>query len=307
MRIRTAAAGALGAVLLGTSIPATVHGQASPPSQVRAAVTLLPDTVLVGQPFRLGVTVQAPRGLRIRFPGALELTDDLEQVGAVELGHRRPRTGVMRAYYRVVAWTAGEHSVPPIHVELYEDPAAGDPLDLAVAVPPLIVRTVLPADARGLELRQGLPFLGPSPFPWLALLLLIAILVGLWAYHRYRKRDETADEAVRVLTSWERALEELRALAEEWRTGRLTPDAFGDGLEGILWGYLVETEGWVPGRPVRAAVNGDRRFARALDYSARVRFARLEGGYGGPIEATDACQAWIVSRHEPAGAPEEAP
>jgi hypothetical protein len=261
----------------------------------------------VGQPFRLGVTVQAPRSLRIRFPGALELTDDLEQVGAVELGHRRPRTGVMRAYYRVVAWTAGEHSVPPIHVELYAEPAEGDPLDLSVAVPPLIVRTVLPADAGGLELRQGLPFLDPSPFPWLALLLLIAILVGLWAYRRYRKRDETSDEVVRALTPWERALEELRALAEEWRTGRLTPDAFGDRLEGVLWGYLVATEGWVPGRPVRAAVNGDQRFARALDYSARVRFARLEGGYGGPIEATDACQAWIVSRHEPAGAPEEAP
>ncbi len=307
MRILTAAAGALGAALLGASIPATVHGQASPPSQVRAAAALLPDTVLVGQPFRLGVTVQAPRGLRIRFPGALELTDDLEQVGAVELGHRRPRTGVMRAYYRVVAWTAGEHSVPPIHVKLYADPAVGDPLDLAVAVPPLIVRTVLPADARGLELRQGLPFLDPSPFPWIALLLLIAILVGLWAYYRYRKRDETADEAVRVLTLWESALEELRALAEEWRTGRLTPDAFGDRLEGILWGYLAATDGWVPGRPVRAAVNGDRRFARALDYSARVRFARLEGGYGGPIEATDACEAWILSRHEPAGAPEEGP
>ena len=120
MRIRTAAAGALGAALLGTSIPVAVHGQASSPSQVRAAAALLPDTVLVGQPFRLGVTVQAPRGLRIRFPGALELTDDLEQVGAVELGHRRPRTGVMRAYYRVVAWTAGEHSVPPLHVELVQ-------------------------------------------------------------------------------------------------------------------------------------------------------------------------------------------
>ena len=77
MSIRTAVGGALGAALLGTSIPATVQGQASPPSQVRAAAALLPDTVLVGQPFRLGVTVRVPSGLRIRFPGALELTDDL--------------------------------------------------------------------------------------------------------------------------------------------------------------------------------------------------------------------------------------
>ncbi|MEN8162444.1 MAG: hypothetical protein ABFS41_20400, partial [Myxococcota bacterium] len=82
----------LGAVALVLSFPATSAGQ----EEVRAAAALFPDTVHVGQPFRVGVTVTTPRGAEVRLPGVLETTEDLEQAGEAEIGRRRPRTGVSR-------------------------------------------------------------------------------------------------------------------------------------------------------------------------------------------------------------------
>lgn len=287
---------ALGTVALVLSFPGTATGQ----EEVRAAAALLPDTVHVGQPFRIGVTVTTPRGAEVRLPGVLETTEDLEQAGEAEIGGRRPRTGTSRAYYRMVAWTAGEHEVPPIKVEVFLSEEEAEPFELLVSVPTLTVETVLPAEIAGLELRQALPYLRPLPFPLLLILALIALLVGLWAYRKYRKREEEEpEEAPRELTAWERALEELKKLVASWRAGDLTLDAFCDGLESVLRGYLEATESWAPGVPTRAVVNGNRGLANALHFSARVRFARLGAGYGGPIEASDACGAWIASRHEP--------
>lgn len=268
---------------------------------VRAAAALFPDTVYVGQPFRVGVTVRTPGGAEVRLPGILETTEDLEQAGEAEIGKRRPLTGASRAYYRMVAWTAGEHEVPPIKVEVFMTEES-EPLEILVPVPTLTVETVLPAEIAGLELRRALPYLNPLPFPLLLILALIALLVGLWAYHKYRKgEEEEAEELPRELTAWERALEELRKLVESWRAGDLALDAFCDRLEAVLRRYLEATEAWPPGVPTREVVNGNRGLTRALYYSARVRFARLGGGYGGPIEASDACGAWIASRHEPVG------
>ena len=273
-------------------------------AEMRAAAAILPDTVHVGQPFRIGVQVRTPAGVKISFPSVLETTEDLEQVAEADIGRRRARSGVSRAYYRMVAWSAGDHQVPAIPVEVVPSDG-GEPFEILVQVPPLTVETVLPADIEGLELRQALPFLNPLPFPWLILLVLAALLAGVWAYRQYRKKEAEPDETMRQLSPWERAQEELRMLVEEWRGGRLAHDAFCDRLEGILKGYLFATEAWAPGVPVRAVVNGNRRLAHALDYSARVRFARLVSGYGGPIEAADTCRGWIAERHQPDG--EEAP
>jgi hypothetical protein len=281
---------ALGTVALVLSFPGTSAGQ----EEVRAAAALFPDTVHVGQPFRIGVTVTTPRGAEVRLPGVLETTEDLEQAGEAEIGRRRPRSGVSRAYYRMVAWTAGEHEVPPIKVEVFLTEEEAEPLEILVPVPTLTVETVLPAEIAGLELRQALPYLSSLPFPLLLILALIALLVGFWAYRKYRKREEEPEEAPRELT-----------LVASWRAGDLALDAFCDGLEAVLRGYLEATEAWAPGVPTRAVVNGNRGLANALYYSARVRFARLGGGYGGPIEASDACGAWIASRHEPVEPVEE--
>ena len=291
---------ALASLALTAALVLSFPGASAGQDEVRAAAALFPDTVHVGQPFRIGVTVTTPRGAEVRLPGVLEATEDLEQAGEAEIGRRRPRTGASRAYYRMVAWTAGEHEVPPIKVQVLLSEGEAEPLEIVVPVPTLTVETVLPAEIAGLELRQALPYLRPLPFPLLLILALIALLVGLWAYRRYGKREEEdPEEAPRELTAWERALEELKKLVASWRAGELTLDAFCDGLEAVLRGYLEATESWAPGVPTRAVVNGNRALANALYFSARVRFARLGGGYGGPIEASDACGAWIASRHEP--------
>lgn len=290
---------ALLAALSGLAFPAAGVAQVA---EMRAAAVLLPDTVHVGQPFRIGVQVKVPRGVEVRFPGVLETTENLEQAGEAQIGKRRPLSGVARAYYRMVAWTAGPHDVPAIRVEVTPASRGADPFEILVQAPPLTVETVLPEEIEGLELRQALPFLNPLPFPWLLLLAVVVLAIGLWAYRRYRRREPEPAEPVLQLTAWEQAVAALTELVEAWRSGGLAHDAFCDRLEEILHSYLSATENWSPGVPIRAVVNGNRRLAHALNYSALVRFARLAGGYGGPIEASDTCRAWIVSRHAP---PEE--
>ena len=267
---------ALASLALTAALVLSFPGASAGQDEVRAAAALFPDTVHVGQPFRIGVTVTTPRGAEVRLPGVLEATEDLEQAGEAEIGRRRPRTGASRAYYRMVAWTAGEHEVPPIKVQVLLSEGEAEPLEIVVPVPTLTVETVLPAEIAGLELRQALPYLRPLPFPLLLILALIALLVGLWAYRKYGKREEEdPEEAPRELTAWERALEELKKLVASWRAGELTLDAFCDGLEAVLRGYLEATESWAPGVPTRAVVNGNRALANALYFSARVRFARM--------------------------------
>ena len=78
----------------------------------------------------------------------------------------------------------------------------------------MFVETVLPAEIEGLELRQALPYLRPLPFPLLLLLALAALLVGLWAYRRYgRKEEEVREEPPRELTASRTLDASIRAMS----------------------------------------------------------------------------------------------
>jgi hypothetical protein len=255
--------------------------------KVTVAAAIEPDTAHVGESVLLGVTVRARDVRSVGFPALLPLTDPLEQKGPIE---QRAVTedGEWRAYYRILAWQAGEQRVPAFEVAVR---TADDERRLEVAPGPLFVATVLPTDTAGLQLREARPLLritGPS---W-AWLLLAALGVAAWLYWLWRRRSAPAAASV-PLTPFEQTLESLRRLRRGWREGRLTAPQLYDGLEVTLRGYAEATRAWRPGASLKRLTNGDRGLATALANSVLVRFARVAPSDATALASIDAGESWV--------------
>lgn len=280
---------------------APAQERAAPPP-ARASFALEPDTVRVGEPFTLGLTVRAEPGWRVRFPEILGLAEGFEQRAAVETFEERPTT--WRAYYRLVAWETPGGDLPPLELELATD---GELHSVVVQPPPVHVRSVLPQDEQGLELRPARPFLERARFPWLPVLLAALALAALaWWARRRRARDGGAAPTSREAPA-DRALRELGELEARWQSGSLDAARFYDGLEGTLRRYAETTRGWPPGTLIGSLPNGDRELAGVLRRSALTRFGRLETRQAGPLGAIEVCRSWLEDeRAEPGQAAERA-
>jgi hypothetical protein len=255
---------------------------------VQAAAAVEPDTVRVGELFVLGVTVRAAPDTRVAFPPVLALDEIFEQRGPVQLREQSGEDGVQRAYYSLVAWTAGSHTIPAFEIAYAE----GDQERRILVQPPsLTVSSVLPVDAEELELRGARPFLRVSGFPWWWLLLLAAALgFGYWAWRRHQTGGVFRG---RLAAPADVALDRLERLRIEWTAGALAGGEFFDGLEGALRDYAQATRNWLPGSTLRGLANGNQDLARALKRSMLVRFARLAPSVEVPLEAVDAGVAWV--------------
>lgn len=260
----------------------------------RVVTAIEPDTILVGQPFVLGVTVQVEPGTEVRFPSTLPILEDLEQVGAVDVRRDDEAKGIWRGYYRLLAWKAVPTALPEFGVDYIGPDGSG----LAVVRPPTVqVMSVLPDETQGLELRPARPYMQGRRFPWwwVALSLLVAWLA--WRSMRRHAPASAATAAVR-LTPAETALLGLRELQTEWEAGRVGEVVYFDRLESILRQYLEAVRGWPPGTVLRAVTNGQRPLAAALRRSALVRFGRLEAPDMEILTATRVCSDWIREEAE---------
>lgn len=261
-------------------------------TRVRVVVSAQPDTVLVGQPFTLGVTVQAFPGSRVQFPTLLQLNDELEQRGPAEISPGT-RSGQWRAYYPLVGWSSGPQQVPPVEVDV----GAGESARKIQSEPySILVVSVLPAGEEDLELRGARPFMELGAFPWMWILLLLALLAAflVW-YWRRKRRLLPGPEVSLVVTAGARALRELAELRERWDAGEIEGTVFFDRVEKTLRSYAEATRSWVPGRSLRQLSNGNRALSEALNRSALVRFAQVEANGRGPVRAIESCAAWIRS------------
>jgi hypothetical protein len=254
---------------------------------LRVVTRLSADTVRVGEPFTVGVV--ATSGDSVQLPRLLETGDAWEQleVGRIERGG----DGEVRAYYRVVAWEAGQLELPSIDVAT--GGAAGR--SYAVRLPAPWVRTVLPADAEDVKLR------GPRPpiddgFSWLPWLLLAALAVALWWWWRRQRAVDVVAEETRPaeLAPRERALAALAALREDAAKDGLPAAAFYDRLEEILRRYLAEARDWPPTRPVRASAWPSPGAMRELQrHAVMARFAGAAAAEDRRRDDVDTSIAWL--------------
>lgn len=293
----TTAAACLLVALVG--VPRATPAQQGPASESaagpRSAAALAPDTVRVGDPFTLGLSIAGPETASVRFPPLIELGAELEQLSPVQVEWYAVGGGQWRARYRLAAWRAGTRTLPAVPVEWQGSQIVFQP-------PSVHVTTVLPAAS-----EDPLPLEGPRGpakirgFPWWLLLLLVAMLFLWWLLRRLRRPEE--EEAVVWVDPSVTAREALARLKRDLESGDLDLAAFYDGLEEVLRTYLASRRGWPVQRPVRDFVReaGESRSLPEVEAGLRsiqrraglVRFAHVAAAESMALGDADACLAWV--------------
>jgi hypothetical protein len=200
--------------------------QAAAPQSVQAPVGELPvemgyrvspDTVLIGQPFKLFVKVHAPTGVRFEFPPGPD-TATQNSIRPIELRGERLVTMLADtavALYTLVAWDIG---IQPLRFPEVRVSFQGQERRPSLAGAFVFVKSVLPADTSLRVPKPARPLIVLPVFnwlPWLGLLAAAIVAVLLWwAWRRYRNRPKKpVDPYARAQQEFAR-IEQLRLLED---------------------------------------------------------------------------------------------
>jgi hypothetical protein len=187
----------LGGLLLAVAVAAAPAGAQGRPavaagsvSSVSLGVAVVPETVTVGDPFRVVVRVRAPRGSTLLFPTGPDSGTGVEALDPVQVVPSSDTTAVEQtATYRLAAWDVGARAIRLADVLVTD--ASGEQRVPAGARLRVHVASVLPADssARVPQPARALYEFGP-PWWWWFLVALAALgVVGLlwWLWRRKRR------------------------------------------------------------------------------------------------------------------------
>jgi hypothetical protein len=177
---------ALIALLLAGAMDAGAQAPTRIP--VQAGATLDRDSVAVGDVVRLTVRVRGPRNATINFPAAV---DSLGPVQSLEPPVVRDGADTLDAadriaVYRLAPWDVGKLQIRLGDVLVQTD---DDERHVALPLPTLFVRSVLPADSAQRIPKPARPLLEPrAPWPWwwwlAAALAALVIGLGIWWWRR---------------------------------------------------------------------------------------------------------------------------
>ncbi len=197
---------------VSATVARLAHTQAANQPRVRSGLLVRPDTVMVGDPFTLVVTVMVPASARIEWPV-------IEDTAAV-VGMRAPVSvtsasdGPMRretATYSLAAWDVGSLALGvPDPTVRYGTTTLRVPIDSAR----VFVKSVLPGDS-----SLHVPKPGKGMFPrvipwwerWWPVAAVIAGLLLLWWLFRRRKPTK-ARTAAAPLDVFARAIHDFERL-----------------------------------------------------------------------------------------------
>jgi hypothetical protein len=167
---------------------------------VQLGVRVQPDTVTVGEPFRVVVRVRAARGARIEFPVGPDTTGPVQSLDTRVVTDAPDSTAAeATAVYRLAAWNVGRQAVgiADITVRMGSDTRAV-PLG-AIAV---VVRPVAPASGAVRPPRPARPVFvaGPPWWQWAIPAGIVALVVALlwWLLRRRPARAPATVAAVAI-------------------------------------------------------------------------------------------------------------
>ena len=217
-RVRRAACVAL---VWGVAMPVrALQAQPAPAQQVpsgtaapiRAGTVVRPDTVAIGDPFTLRVTIEVPAAATIEWPSITDTAATVSMRAAPRVSVES-RGAVRRetADYVLAAWNIGSLPIglPDVSVRLPDGVTAVPLTDARI-----VVQTVLPADT-SLHVPKPARELFMRPVPWWELWWPVAAIAGafalLWWLLRRRRRRRVAavvrppvDVFVRAMQDFER-------------------------------------------------------------------------------------------------------
>ena len=164
---------ALAYLTLAWCIPSFVGAQQI---AVKAGVTAAPDSVRIGDPFRVTVGIRAPRGATIEFPRTLDSAAAVQSLDPVVVRTSGDTTAMEQyADYRVSAWNIGNQPIRLADVIVrYNGVERRVPVVAAV-----YVRSVLPADTAQRIPKPPRALFEFGAFPWWLWALIAAALIGL--------------------------------------------------------------------------------------------------------------------------------
>lgn len=177
--------------------------------QVKAGVTIAPDSVRIADPFRVTVGIRAPQGATIEFPRTIDSTAAVQSLDPVSVRTSADTTATEQyADYRVAAWDVGAQSIHFADAIIrYNGAERRVPLSGRV-----FVRSVLPADSAQRIPKPPRDVFEINPFPWwlLAAILAAIIAIGLliWWWIRRRRRPKPAI----VVDPFDRAVAEFQRI-----------------------------------------------------------------------------------------------
>ena len=196
--------GGIAAVLV--SLGASLAGAQQIP--VKAGVTVAPDSVRIGDPFRVTVGVRAPVGASIEFPRVLDSTATVQSLDPVTVRTSADTTAVEQyAEYRVAAWDVGAQ---PIRLDdvLVRFNGATRRIPITGSV---FVRSLLPKDSAQRVPKPPRALFEPNPFPWWLWVLIAAAIIALILWWMRRRRRKTPTPAI-VIDPYERAEAEFQRI-----------------------------------------------------------------------------------------------
>jgi hypothetical protein len=208
----------LAACLVWAPLTATTAQQIA----IKAGVTAAPDSVHIGDPFRITVGIRAPRGATIEFPRTMDSASAVQSLDPVAVRMSQDTTATEQyADYRVAAWDLGKQAVRLGDVIVrYNGLERRVPL-----VGSVFVRTLLPRDTAQRIPKPPRALFEFSTFPWWlwALIAAAIIAIGLliWWWIRRRRRPPAVvvvDPFVRAQSEFDR-IEALK-LIEAGERGR---------------------------------------------------------------------------------------
>ena len=207
-----AAAGLLLLLLL-----AAPGGSASADGPVSVASSIDRDTITVGDPVLLSVTVELAAGWQVADPGVARAIGDVDVLETEPALQTRLAAGVTRIVfrYRLAAYRVGEHWIPPITVTFTGPRGESGKAETAAHL--ITVRSVIlpeedASDLKPLKPQLPLPGLLGSELVRLvfAAIALVAVLISVAVAALVLRRPR--EGAVGGLTPAGRALAELEAL-----------------------------------------------------------------------------------------------
>ncbi|HET8771732.1 MAG TPA: hypothetical protein VFM71_12180 [Gemmatimonadaceae bacterium] len=183
-------------------LAAIVLWQAGAARAPLVSVSVSPEAPAIGEPIRIELRVRAAPGTEIGFPALPDSAEAIEPLDPRAVRDASTAELLDRtAVYRMIAWDTGSHALRFDDVTLNR---AGVETRYRVRLPPIRVRSVLPADSAG---RVPRPARGPIAVPggwwrlWLGLAV-VALLAWLgWRIWKTRDRNHeppTEDAARRA-------------------------------------------------------------------------------------------------------------
>ena len=182
------------AAALAAAMPASARQAVTQAGEVQQGAVVQPETVTVGQPFRVQLRVRAPAGSRIEFPvgpdsaAAIELLDPK----AVRTGDSVAMMDQF-AVYRMVAWDIGTQPLTMGDI-VVATPTGERRIPLGAL--DVFVRSVLPLDSAKHEPKPPRPPFAIDPpwwrYWWVAAIALALGLLVWWLVRRRRLRNAAA-------------------------------------------------------------------------------------------------------------------